>query len=172
MCVVLSTKSRMNETLISSSDDISLSLRCLMAAVHSSLTSTRQRTPSTARRDWRSLQTDTSWSLILATTASKSTATCSSHSTQSLYSVHMYKHAVVRSNWKFLHSPLTCSPLNLAVIVPSVWPFSLPKLTQETILVVRGKRDDLWPTRMAAADWCSLETSFTFHLNVEYLKRL
>lgn len=150
----------------------SLSLRCLMAAVHSSLTSTRQRTPSTARRDWRSLQTDTLWSLILATTASKSTATCSSHSTQSLYSVHMYKHAVVRSNWKFLHSPLTCSPLNLAVIVPSVWPFSLPKLTQETILVVRGKRDDLWPTRMAAADWCSLETSFTFHLNVEYLKRL
>lgn len=104
-CVVFSTK-RMNETLISSSDDIALSLRCLMAAVHSSLTSTRQRTPSTARRDWRSLQTDTSWLPILATTASKSTATCSSHSTQSLYSVHMYKHAVVRSNWKFFALPL------------------------------------------------------------------
>lgn len=97
----------MNETLISSGDDfaLSLSLRCLMAAVHFSLTSTHQWTPSTARRDWRSLQTDTSWSPILATTASKSTATCSSHSTQSLYSVHMYKHAVVRSNWKFFALP-------------------------------------------------------------------
>lgn len=57
-----------------------LPLRCLMAAARSCRTSTHQQTRCTAHRGWRSPRTDTSWWPILATTASKSIATCSSSS--------------------------------------------------------------------------------------------
>lgn len=54
------------------------SVRCLIATVRSCRTSTRRQTRCTAHRGWLSPPTDTSWWPILATTASKSTATCSS----------------------------------------------------------------------------------------------
>lgn len=60
-------------------------VRCLMAAARSCLTSTRQLTRCTDRRDWLLPLTDTLWSPIPGTTALKSTATCSSGSSPSAH---------------------------------------------------------------------------------------
>lgn len=74
--------------------------RCSMAAAPSSPTSTPQQTRCTARRDSLSPPTDMSWLRILATTASKSTATCSSSSSSSahkLYGAYKLPRALTRT---------------------------------------------------------------------------
>lgn len=164
----------MNETLISSSDDIALSLsgvwwQRFIPLLHQHVSGPPLRPAGTGAYFRRTRRGRRFWQPLLQSLPLPAVAT--RHKACTVYiCTNTQQYGATGS---FLHfPPLTCSLLNLAVIVPSVWPFSLPKLTRETLLVVRGKRDDLWPTRMAAADWCSLETSFTFHLNVEYLKRL
>lgn len=74
--------SNMKRMLTSS---LHLCVRCLMAAAPSCLTSTRQLTRCTDRRDWLLPLTDTLWSPIPGTTALKSTATCNSGSSPSAH---------------------------------------------------------------------------------------
>ena len=90
------------------SDDVCVSLRCLTAAARSSRTSTRQPTLCTAHRVWPSPPTDTLWSQTLETTASRSTATCSSPSPCDAQTAHLYRNTHMYTHSSRTERPGTC----------------------------------------------------------------
>lgn len=100
-------------------------VRCLMAAARSCLTSTRQLTRCTDRRDWLLPLTDTLWSPIPGTTALKSTATCSSSSSPSAHKLctprgHTLTRTLGCAEQTLADFALVHPPVSRPVVVPSV----------------------------------------------------